>query len=144
MQISQGLSSILPSIHDVQCPFQQFRSLRFFPTAGFILRTVAVEWSLFSTQRVTISTHFMYIYEIRQWLVYVLLQTCTVWWRVWLTEVRFLWTIITSDVVWDRWSKDNIGLRPKNRSWSCTLWSWSWSCMSGVVLCKTILSRSSK
>jgi len=78
MKICQGLSSIPPSILDHQIQFQQFLSFRFFPTAGFILRTFAVEWSLFSTQSVTISTHFMYIYDIRQWLMCVLLQTCTV------------------------------------------------------------------
>jgi len=74
----QGLASILPYILDLQCPFQQFLSLRFFPTAGFIVRTFAVDWRLFSTKKVTISTHFVYVYEIRQWLICVILQTCTV------------------------------------------------------------------
>ena len=37
--------------------------------------------------------------------------------------------------------RSTIGSRPKNRSWSCTLRSWS--CRSGVVLWSTILSRSS-
>jgi len=46
------------------------------------------------------------------------------------------------------WS-ETVGLRTrpiwdqKHRSWSCTLWSWCWSCRSGVILWNTVLSRSS-